>query len=175
MNIPPAKSLARFRINTESLEASQHLGVTRSTSTAHLRRQCWNLPPTTNPPKPPTSSLFTQVTCHRRSCQRKPRLLLAQITKRSGRTACANGGNIPAIFSKALQAFCRKPFMRFSNVPPATPWWLWRWTCACLVKWCHSGLGQVALPLLFRSPLRILMICVRVNLILVLLFKPLGV
>lgn len=100
MNIPPVKSLAPFRINTESLEVSQHLGVTWSTSTTHVRRQCWNLPP--HPPQPP-HPLFTQVTCHRRSCQRKPRLSLAQITKRLGWKVCANSSNTPAIFSKALR------------------------------------------------------------------------
>lgn len=99
---------------------------------------------------------------------------LAQITAPFHRKVCVNTCNMPAIFSKALRAFCRKPFMRFSNVPPTTLWRLWRWTCTHLLKWCRSSRDQIALPLLFRSPLRILMICEWVNLILVLLFKPGG-
>lgn len=98
----------------------------------------------------------------------------ARITKQCNRKVCVNSCNIPAIFSKALRTFCRKPFMTFSNVPPTMLWRLWRWAWMCLLEWCRSRQDQIALPLLFRSPLRILMICEWVKWILVLLFKPLG-
>lgn len=99
---------------------------------------------------------------------------LARITKQCNRKVCVNSGNIPAIFSKALRTFCRKPFITFSNVPPTMLWRLWRWASTCLLEWCRSRQDQIALPLLFRSPLRILMICEWVKWILVLLFKPWG-
>lgn len=125
-------------------------------------------------PRPPHSPPFHSNHLSPSVLSKKTPTPLAQITKRLDRKVCVNSSNIPAIFSKASQAFCRKPFMRLLNVPPTALWRLWRRTCACLLKWCHSSRDPIALPLLSRSPLRILMICERVNLILVFLFKPWG-
>lgn len=117
MNIPPVKSLACFKINTETLEASQHLGR-HLIQVHHLHMQA-----TPEFPLPqPTPAHPTPPGLH--SDHLSPSILIPpwhRSQRPFDRKVCVNSWNIPAIFSKALRAFCRKPFMRFSNVPPQPP------------------------------------------------------
>lgn len=60
-----------------------------------VRRQSWNLSP--HP--------ATQITCHRRSCQRKSWLPLAQMTKRLDRKGCVNRSTSQVFFPKLCRHF----------------------------------------------------------------------
>lgn len=80
MNILPVKSLACFKINTESLEGPWDLGATwdiRSTTTTTpvctQRRDTleFTIRPLSSPTTPPPAC--TQITCHHRSCREKKR------------------------------------------------------------------------------------------------------
>ncbi len=186
MNIPPVKSLACFKINSESLEVSWDLGVTRevrsiSTTPVCTQRQD-SLEFTIHPLSSPTAPTCLQLDHLSPSILRKSSLTLPQHGSWRGSQCNANPSTEKSVlivvtsqlffqsFVVILSETIHKSFLYVECLLCRT----WRRTWTWLLKYWRSGWGQVAFPSLFRSPLHITMICEWTKVTLLLLLKTSG-